>query len=159
MTGWRVGYAAASTEVIAAMVKAQMQILSHTSSISQHAAVTALTGPQDCIEEMRQEYDRRRRRIVERLNAIDGVDCAMPLGAFYAYPDVSGHFGRTRPQGGARIDDNTALCDYLLDEARVACVPGIGFGTHEHMRISYATSMEKIDKAMDRIAAALGKLA
>ena len=158
MTGWRVGYAAGATEVIAAMTKAQMQILSHTSSISQRAAVTALTGPQECVEQMRQEYDRRRRRIIERLNMIDGIDCPMPLGAFYAYPDISAHFGRSRPQGGARIDDNTALCDYLLDEARVACVPGIGFGTHEHVRISYATSMEKIDAAMDRIEAALSKL-
>ena len=158
MTGWRVGYAAGATEVIAAMTKAQMQILSHTSSISQRAAVTALTGPQECVEQMRQEYDRRRRRIIERLNMIDGIDCPMPLGAFYAYPDISAHFGRSRPQGGVRIDDNTALCDYLLDEARVACVPGIGFGTHEHVRISYATSMEKIDAAMDRIEAALSKL-
>lgn len=157
MTGWRVGYAAGPSEVIGGMVKAQMQMLSHTSSISQRAAVTALTGPQDCVEEMRLEYDSRRKRIVEGLNGIDGVTCPMPQGAFYAYPDISGCFGRVRPQGG-QIEDGTGLCDYLLDEARVACVPGIGFGTQTHMRVSYATSMETIVEAVDRIGQALDKL-
>lgn len=157
MTGWRVGYAAGPSEVIGGMVKAQMQMLSHTSSISQRAAVTALTGPQDCVEEMRLEYDSRRKRIVEGLNGIDGVTCPMPQGAFYAYPDISGCFGRVRPQGG-QIEDGTGLCDYLLDEARVACVPGIGFGTQAHMRVSYATSMETIVEAVDRIGQALDKL-
>jgi aspartate aminotransferase len=158
MTGWRVGYAVGSSEVIAGMIKAQMQILSHTSSISQHAAVTALTGPQGCVEEMRQEYDRRRRRIVEGFNQIEGIRCPMPKGAFYAYPDISAHFASTRPNGGARINDGPGLCSYLLDEARVACVPGIGFGTHAHMRVSYATSMEKIDEALSRIGSAVKKL-
>ena len=158
MTGWRVGYAAGPTEVIAGMIKAQMQILSHTSSISQHAAVTALTGPQECVEQMRQEYDRRRQRIVEGFNQIEGLKCPMPQGAFYAYPDISAYFGRSRPGGGARIEDGTGVCDYLLDEARVACVPGVGFGTQEHMRVSYATSMENIEGAVNRIGTALGKL-
>ena len=158
MTGWRVGYAVGPTEVIGSMIKAQMQILSHTSSISQHAAVTALTGPQECVEEMRQEYDRRRKRIVEGFNQIEGLKCPMPQGAFYAYPDISAYFGRSRPGGGARIEDGTGVCDYLLDEARVACVPGVGFGTQEHMRVSYATSMELIEGAVNRIGTALGKL-
>ena len=158
MTGWRVGYAAGPSEVIGGMIKAQMQILSHTSSISQRAAVTALTGPQECVEQMRQEYDRRRQRIVEGLNRIEGLNCPMPQGAFYAYPDISAYFGRTRPAGAGPIGDGTGLCDYLLDEARVACVPGIGFGTQEHMRISYATSMENIEGAIERIATALDKL-
>jgi len=157
MTGWRVGYAAGPSEVIGGMVKTQMQMLSHTSSISQRAAVTALTGPQDCVEEMRLEYDSRRKRIVEGLNGINGVTCPMPQGAFYAYPDISGCFGRVRPQG-RQIEDGTGLCDYLLDEARVACVPGIGFGTQAHMRVSYATSMETIVEAVDRIGQALDKL-
>ena len=158
MTGWRIGYAAATREVIAAMDKAQSQTVSHPSSISQKAALEALTGPQGAVEEMRREYDVRRRYMVDRLNRLEGVSCPLPLGAFYAYPDMSWYFGARSSQGSV-IGDSIGLCDYLLDEGRVACVPGLGFGTREHIRLSYATSMENIERAMDRVEEALGKLA
>jgi aspartate aminotransferase len=157
MTGWRIGYAAGPRDVIALMDKAQSQTVSHPSSISQKAAVAALTGPQQVVEEMRAEYDKRRRVVVERLNAIDGIDCPLPLGAFYVYPDVSAYFGRRTPDG-TQITDGSALCDWLLDEGRVACVPGVGFGTGPHIRMSYATSMENLEVAMERIGDALAKL-
>lgn len=156
MTGWRIGYAAGPRDVIALMDKAQSQTISHPASISQKAAVQALAGPQESIEQMRQEYDTRRRFVIAALNAMDGVVCDLPKGAFYAYPDVSSFFGRQGP--GGPITDSTALCDYLLDEARVACVPGAGFGTRPHLRLSYATSMENLQKALERMAQALGRL-
>ena len=157
MTGWRIGYAAGPRDVISLMDKAQSQTVSHPSSISQKAAVEALNGPQDMVETMRVEYDRRRRYMVERLNALAGVHCELPLGAFYVYPDVSSYFDRS--VNGQSLADSNGMCDYLLDEARVACVPGAGFGTQPHIRLSYATSMENLEKAMDRITLALAKLA
>ena len=157
MTGWRIGYAAGPGDVIGLMDKAQSQTVSHPSSISQKAAVAALEGPQEMVEEMRLEYDRRRRFVVDRLNGLKGVTCALPLGAFYVYPDVSACFGLGT--GDRVIEDVTDLCDYLLDEARIACVPGPGFGTEAHFRLSYATSMENLRRAMDRLGEALAKLA
>ena len=157
MTGWRIGYAAGPVDVIGLMDKAQSQTVSHPSSISQKAAVAALEGPQEMVEEMRLEYDRRRRFVVDRLNSLEGVTCALPLGAFYVYPDVSACFGLGT--GDRVIEDVTDLCDYLLDEARIACVPGPGFGTEAHFRLSYATSMENLRRAMDRLGDALAKLA
>ena len=156
MTGWRIGYAAGPRDVIGLMDKAQSQTVSHPSSISQKAAVAALEGPQEVVEEMRLEYDRRRRFVVERLNGLEGVTCALPLGAFYVYPDVSSCFGLGT--GERVIADVTDLCDYLLDEARIACVPGPGFGTEAHFRLSYATSMDNLQRAMDRLGEALAKL-
>ena len=156
MTGWRIGYAAGPGDVIGLMDKAQSQTVSHPSSISQKAAVAALEGPQEMVEEMRLEYDRRRRFVVDRLNGLEGVTCGLPLGAFYVYPDVSVYFGRGT--GKRVIADVTDLCDYLLDEARIACVPGPGFGTEAHFRLSYATSMENLRRAMDRLGEALAKL-
>ena len=158
MTGWRIGYAGGPREVIAAMDKAQSQTISHPSSISQKAAVAALTGPQEAVEQMRLEYDRRRRYMVERLNGLEGVRCALPVGAFYAYPDMSHYFGARTP-GGEVVGDSLALCSYLLEEGKVACVPGAGFGTKEHIRLSYATSMANIEQAMDRLEGALARLA
>ncbi len=152
MTGWRIGYTGASAEIIGGMNKVQSQEVSHPSSMSQKAAVEALDGPQQSVEEMRQAFDERRRYMVERLNAIAGIECALPQGAFYAYPDVTAHYGD-------RCADSVALCEYLLAEGLVACVPGAGFGTREHIRLSYATSMELIAKAMDRVEKALGELA
>ena len=156
MTGWRIGYAGASAEIINGMNKVQMQEVSHPSSISQKAAVEALNGPQESIEEMRVAFDARRRYMVDRLNAISNVQCTLPQGAFYAYPDVSRFYGSQIAQ--RRITDSVTLCEYLLEEGRVACVPGAGFGTQEHIRLSYATSMELIEQAMDRIEDALKKL-
>jgi aspartate aminotransferase len=157
MTGWRIGYTGAAEEVIAGMDKIQSQEVSHPSSISQKAAVAALTGPQESVETMRQAFAARRRYMVERLNAVDGVACTLPQGAFYAYPTVAPFYGSK--VGKWRIENSVDLCEYLLEEGKVACVPGAGFGTHEHIRLSYATSMEKIEKAMDRVAAALERLA
>ncbi len=156
MTGWRIGYAAGPRDVIALMDKAQSQTISHPSSISQKGAVAALNGPQDMVERMRLEYDKRRRFMVERLNTLAGVHCDLPLGAFYVYPDVSSYFGRTG--AGRPLAGSSDICDYLLDEARVACVPGVAFGTSSHIRMSYATSMENLVQAMDRIARALDKV-
>ena len=152
MTGWRIGYTGASEEIIAGMNKVQSQEVSHPSSMAQKAAVEALDGPQESVEEMRQAFDARRRYMVERLNAIEGVECALPSGAFYAYPDVSAYYG-------SQVRDSVALCEYLLEEAKVACVPGAGFGTYEHIRLSYATSLDLLEKALDRVEAALGALA
>lgn len=156
MTGWRIGYAGASAEIINGMNKVQMQEVSHPSSISQKAAVEALDGPQESIEEMRIAFDQRRRYMVDRLNAMANVQCTLPQGAFYAYPDVSKLYGSK--SGRRDITDSVTLCEYLLEEGRVACVPGAGFGTQEHIRLSYATSMELIEQAMDRIDDALKKL-
>ena len=156
MTGWRIGYAGASAEIINGMNKVQMQEVSHQSSISQKAAVEALDGPQESIEEMRIAFDQRRRYMVDRLNAMANVQCTLPQGAFYAYPDVSKLYGSK--SGQRDITDSVTLCEYLLEEGRVACVPGAGFGTQEHIRLSYATSMELIEQAMDRIDDALKKL-
>ena len=156
MTGWRIGYAGASAEIINGMNKVQMQEVSHPSSISQKAAVEALDGPQESIEEMRIAFDQRRRYMVDRLNAMANVQCTLPQGAFYAYPDVSKLYGSK--SGQRDITDSVTLCEYLLEEGRVACVPGAGFGTQEHIRLSYATSMELIEQAMDRIDDALKKI-
>ena len=156
MTGWRIGYAGASAEIINGMNKVQMQEVSHPSSISQKAAVEALDGPQESIEEMRIAFDQRRRYMVDRLNAMANVQCTLPQGAFYAYPDVSKLYGSK--SGQRDITDSVTLCEYLLEEGRVACVPGAGFGTQEHIRLSYATSMELIEQAVDRIDDALKKL-
>lgn len=156
MTGWRIGYAGADAEVIYGMNKVQMQEVSHPSSISQKAAVEALNGPQESVEEMRKAFDTRRCYMVDRLNMIEGIECLMPKGAFYAYPVVSKFYGKKT--GVSKICDSVDLCKYLLEEGRVACVPGVGFGTEEHIRLSYATSMNVIEDAMDRIENALKKL-
>ena len=156
MTGWRIGYTAAAAEVIENMNKVQSQEISHPSSISQRAAVAALDGPQEMVEEMRQAFDQRRRYMVDRLNQIDGVSCPMPLGAFYAYPDLTAYYGRK--SGSTSVGDSVELCRYLLEEHKVACVPGAGFGTREHVRLSYATSLEKIEVALDRFEEGLARL-
>ncbi len=156
MTGWRIGYAGATAEVVDGMNRIQNHEVSHPASISQKAAVEALTGPQGSIEEMRTAFDQRRRYMVDRLNALDGVRCTMPQGAFYAYPEVHELYGSR--VGDRRIEDSVDLCAYLLDEAWVACVPGAGFGTRAHIRLSYATSMQNIETAMDRIQHAVERL-
>jgi len=156
MTGWRIGYTGAAPEVIAAMNKVQSQEVSHPSSISQKAAVEALNGPQDTVETMRLAFDERRQYMVQRLQALTDVKCELPQGAFYAYPDVSAYYGGR--VGGRVITDSVVLCEYLLEDANVACVPGAGFGTEEHIRLSYATSMGLIEKAMDRVEDAMGQI-
>ncbi|HEX9822205.1 MAG TPA: pyridoxal phosphate-dependent aminotransferase [Methylomirabilota bacterium] len=161
MTGWRIGYAAGPRELIRAMTDAQSQVTSNPSSIAQWAAVEALTGPQDEVAKMAGEFDRRRRLIIAGLNALPGVRCVMPKGAFYAFPNVSGLFGRTwrRPEGALTLKSSVDVTAFLLEEARVAVVPGKDFGSDAHVRLSYATSDALISEGLARIGAALATLA
>ena len=145
MTGWRLGYALAPASVVSAMAKLQSQSTSNPTSIAQKAAVAALKGPQQCVEDMRQDYIKLRDHVVNGLRAIPGLRCTMPQGAFYAYPNVSAFFGRSGVRSAADVAGK------LLREAFVAAVPGEGFGTKEHMRISYATSMGEIDRGLERM--------
>ena len=156
MTGWRIGYAAGPLEIIKAMSKVQSQQTSNATSIAQWATVAALNGPQDEVVRMRTAFAERRDHIVNRLNAIDGVSCPMPGGAFYVFPDVSAHYGKRA--GEKVISDSIDLCNYLLEEHLVATVPGSGFGKDRHLRISYACSVEQIDQGIDRVAQGLAAL-
>ncbi len=157
MTGWRIGYAAGPKELITAMANIQSQSTSNPCSISQKAAVAALRGGDAFPRHMVVEFDRRRRLMVERLNKIPGVTCRMPAGAFYAFPNVAGVFGKRAAQGP--ITAAADLADYLLKEALVAVVPGEPFGSAAHLRLTYATSAEAIVRGVDRMQAALEKLA
>jgi aspartate aminotransferase len=145
MTGWRLGYTLGPAAIVSAMSKLQSQSTSNPTSIVQKAAVAALNGPQECVEEMRRDYITLRDHVVGGLRAIPGVRCTMPEGAFYAYPNVSEFFGR----GGLRSASDVA--GRLLREAHVATVPGEGFGTAEHIRISYATSGGELDRGLERM--------
>ncbi len=156
MTGWRMGYAAGPKDVIKAMTNIQSQSTSNPTSISQKAAVAALRGPQDFIGTMRAEFDRRRSYLVDRLNAIDGVRCLKPNGAFYAFPDVSALYGKKA--GDRTINSSLDFALYLLEEAQVALVHGEAFGDDRYIRLSYATSMENIEKGVERIKAARERL-
>jgi aspartate aminotransferase len=156
MTGWRLGYAAAEKEIVDAIEAIQSHSASNMVSFTQPAAVAALKGPQDVVDKMVAEFDRRRKYIVERLNAIDGIECTMPGGAFYVFPNVSGLFGRKH--GNKTIDGSDAFCAFALEEARIATVAGSGFGADNYVRFSYATSIENIEKGMDRLAEAVAKL-
>jgi aspartate aminotransferase len=156
MTGWRIGYAAGDKEVISAMGKIQGQSTSNPASISQWAAVEAFRGPHKIIEERTREFEKRKTYIVERLNSIPGMKCFSPQGAFYAFPNVSGYFGKRF--NGKEINSSMSFTEFLLEEAKVAVVPGDSFGADDHVRISFATSMENIVKGMDRIEEAVKKL-
>ncbi|MEG2679659.1 MAG: aminotransferase class I/II-fold pyridoxal phosphate-dependent enzyme, partial [Oscillospiraceae bacterium] len=149
MTGWRIGYTA-STEKIA---KVMANYLSHStsapSSISQWAAVEALTGPQDTVESMRQEFERRRNYIVERMNQIDGVSCICPQGAFYVMMNLEKLKGRTL--GGIKINGSDDFAKAFLEKGLVAVVPCSGFGADNFVRWSYATSMDNIKAGLDRL--------
>ena len=155
MTGWRIGYCAGAEEIIAAITKYQSQNTSNPTSIAQKAAVEALNGPQESVEMMRREFQKRRDVISKRLNAIPGVTCLKPQGAFYVFPDVSHYYGRSF--GGKTITNSAEMATYLLDESNVALVPGGDFGHDGHIRLSYATSMEQIEKGLERIHEALLK--
>lgn len=150
MTGWRIGYAAGPREVIAAMSNVQSHATSNANSIAQKAAVAGLTGPQEPLEEMRREFQKRRDYMAKRLDEMPGFRCLVPPGAFYCYPDVSAVFGRKVK--GRIVNDDSALADILLEEGRIAAVPGIAFGTKGYLRFSYATSMEVIEEGMNRLA-------
>jgi aspartate aminotransferase len=161
MTGWRLGFAAGPRALIRAMTDVQSQVTSNPSSITQWAAVEALVGPQDEVAKMAGEFDRRRRVIVRGLNALPGVSCVMPKGAFYVFANVSGLFGRAwKAADGTRIlKGSVDVTAFLLDEAKVAVVPGVDFGSDDHVRLSYATSEALISEGLTRMAAALPRLA
>jgi aspartate aminotransferase len=156
MTGWRIGYAAGPKDLIAAMANIQSQSTSNACSIAQKAAVVALRDGRPFTDRMVVEFDQRRRLMVERLNKMPGVTCRMPTGAFYAFPNVAGLFGR-RHAGGV-VTGPSDLATYLLAEAKVAVVPGEPFGSRAHLRLSYANSPAAIGRGLDRMEAALQKL-
>jgi len=156
MTGWRIGYMAAPKEIAAAVAKLQSQSTSNPCSISQKAAVAALSGPQDSVDVMVSAFDQRRRYLVENLNRIEGVHCLTPGGAFYVFPNVSAYYGRTL--NDRKINSSTDLSDYLLEEAKIAVVPGSAFGDDSCVRLSYAISMEDNQRGLQRMAEALGRL-
>jgi len=156
MTGWRLGYTAAEKDIVAAMDNIQGHSTSNPVSFTQPAAVAALNGPQDVVEKMVVEFDKRRKYIVARLSDMDGITCATPGGAFYVFPNISGLFGRK--YHGNEINSSDSFADFLLDQAKVAVVAGSGFGADKYVRLSYATSMAAIEKGMDRIAVAIKKL-
>jgi aspartate aminotransferase len=156
MTGWRLGCAVGPVDVIAAEGRLQGHSTSGANSIAQKAALAAITGDQSTVEMMRQEFDRRRQYMVQRLRAMEGVTCPEPLGAFYTFPRVSAYFGRSLE--GPPIGGSLDFCNTLLDQAKLALVPGVAFGNDEHVRLSYAASMEDIKEAMNRLEWFLGKL-
>ena len=157
MTGWRIGYACGPKELMAAMTKMQSQSTSNATSIAQKASVEALNGPQEPVAEMVKEFEKRRTYIVDRLNAIPGVTCFKSTGAFYAFPNFSGVYGKTTP-AGKKIENSSDFAAYLLEDAKVALVPGVAFGDDRYARLSYATSLETIKKGLDRIEEAIGNL-
>ena len=150
MTGWRIGYAGGPEELIAAMRKIQSQSTSNPCSISQWAAVEALTGPQDFLAERAEAFRRRRDLVVEMLNAAEGVSCPVPEGAFYVYPSIHGCIGRTAPSGRS-IGTDEDFCTELLEAEGVATVFGAAFGTSPNFRVSYATSEAALTEACERI--------
>jgi aspartate aminotransferase len=144
MTGWRVGYALAPEQLISSMIKLQSQSTSNPTSIAQYAALEALTGPMDTVAAMLAEYSRRRDRIVAGLRAIPGVTCVEPGGAFYAFPSVAEHLRDD-------VADTTALAKQLLERQHLVVVPGDAFGTPGYLRISYATSIDRIEEGLRRL--------
>ncbi len=156
MTGWRIGYGAGNKEIIKAMTNIQSQSTSNPTSISQKATVEALNGPQDSVENMIKEFDKRRKYLVNELNSIEGVSCLTPQGAFYVFPDFGAFFGKSK--GEREIHNSSDMALHLLEEANVALVPGSAFGAEGFIRISYATSMEKIREGVNRIKRALKEL-
>lgn len=157
MTGWRLGYAAGPQEIIRAMIDLQSQSTSGPTSISQKAAVAALLGSRESIERMREEFDRRRRFLMEHLQKIPGIHCVPPEGAFYAFPNVSAFYGKKFARG-RKISSSIDLTAYLIQEARVTVVPGADFGSDKHVRLSYCISMDQIREGLERMARALEQL-
>ncbi|MEL7216627.1 MAG: pyridoxal phosphate-dependent aminotransferase, partial [Pseudomonadota bacterium] len=152
MTGWRIGYAGGPSELITAMRKIQSQSTTNPCSISQWAAVAALDGPQEFIATNNEKFRKRRDLVVNALNAIPGITCPNPDGAFYVYPEISGLIGKTTPEG-TRIDSDEDFATALLQEAGVAVVFGAAFGVSPCFRISYAASNAQLEAACERIAA------
>ena len=161
MTGWRLGYAAADLDIVAAMSKIQDQSTSNPTSIAQAGGVEALNGPQDSVETMRAAFQERRDYTVSALKDIPGVQCLNPGGAFYVFPNVSAFYGKSwMPEGDAprTIGGSDDLAAYLLESYEVAVIPGSGFGADDNIRLSYATSMQNIQRGVARISEALQAL-
>lgn len=157
MTGWRLGYMAAyNKEITFLSEKVQGQVTSGANSITQKAAVAALNGPMDEVWTMRDAFHKRRDTIFPKLQAIDGLKCILPDGAFYFYPDVSHFIGKSTPEG-LKIENIDELCLYLID-CGVAVIPGSAFGTQHHLRISYAYAIPELEKGMERFATGLSAL-
>jgi aspartate aminotransferase len=156
MTGWRIGYALGPSDVIAAAAKIQSQSTSNPTSIAQWGALEAIRGPQEELAPMVREFHNRRNVIVDKLNAVDGIHCQKPQGAFYVFPNIAALLGKTA--NGKKLGSPCDVADYLLEEAKVAGVPGEDFGSNEHIRFSYATSLQDIEKGCARIREAVAKL-
>ncbi len=157
MTGWRIGYAGGPKALIKAMAVIQSQATSCPSSVSQAASVEALNGPQHVLKERQESFRRRRDLVVAALNAIPGIDCRTPEGAFYTFAGCAGLIGKVTP-GGRRIETDADFTDYLLEDAHVAVVPGSAFGLSPYFRISYATSEGELKEALTRVATACERL-
>jgi aspartate aminotransferase len=155
MTGWRIGYAAGPAYIIKAMEILQSQSTSNPTSISQVAAQAALEGSQDCIVPMVTAFRERHKYVVDRFNTMPGLSCLMAGGAFYAFPDARGAIDNLFKAGKIKAANDMALADYLLEEFNVAVVPGSAFGAEGYFRISFATSMDNLRNALDRIERAL----
>lgn len=151
MTGWRLGYTAGPLEVIKAMGRLQSHMTSNAVTFAQYAAIAALTDParNETIEKMRVEFQSRGEYMEQRLNAIEGIECPKPTGAFYCFPDVSSHYGRTI--NGSKIGGSMDFAKALLEQANVAVVPGLPFGCDNNIRLSFACSLENITKGLDRL--------
>lgn len=156
MTGWRIGFAVGPAPVISAAAKIQSQSTSNPTSIAQAAALEALRSPQDQVGEMVHEFQKRRDVIVKRLNAMKGIRCFIPQGAFYVFPHIGALLGKQAES--RKIESPCDLAEFFIQEAHVALVPGEDFGSSENIRISYATAFEDIEKGCDRIEAAIKKL-
>ncbi len=158
MTGWRIGYAGAPAALIKAMTKLQSQSTSNPSSVSQAAALAALTGPQDFVTQSRERFQARRDRIVQALNAIDGIDCASPEGAFYVFPKCADLYGLTLPDG-SKLQSSEQWVLHLLNAQNLAVLQGSAYGVDTHFRISFAASDAVLEEGCRRIAQARAQLA
>lgn len=157
MTGWRIGYVASNREISLAICSLQSHLTSNSTTFVQWAAVEALTGKQASVTKMKNEFDKRRNYVFNRLTSIDGITCVKPHGAFYMFPDVSSFFGKKNPEGEV-IKNETDLCSFILKDAKVAILPGCAFDMNGHIRLAYATSMSDIKKALDAVEKSLKKL-
>jgi aspartate aminotransferase len=156
MTGWRIGFLGAKQEIVTNAEKVQGQVTSNASSISQYAALAALSGPEDELRRMAAEFSRRRDFIHGEVTSIEGISCVKPKGAFYVFPNVGAYYGRSFK--GKKMESGDDIARFLLDEERVVVVPGSGFGAMDHVRISYACAMTELEKAAERLKRGFKKL-
>ena len=156
MTGWRVGYTAGPEDIIQAINKIQSHSTSNAASISQAAALEALIGSQDAVEEMRKEFEKRRDFLYNQLTSIEGITCYKPEGAFYLFPNISAYFNKSNNE--TKVKNSFDLAMYLLSDVKVATVPGSAFGAEGFLRLSYATSMTNLEEAVTRIKESLKRL-